>query len=113
MSALEIRISKAATRALQDRAAPLLVLAELYFSCLIRKRLYFPEQVMADAERLPTDHPLLQIYFRPVMGVSCKVSATDKPPLTHFPIQKPQAFIPKWISIDFAAGQWRGEFGFA
>jgi len=36
----------------------------------------------------------------------------DEPPLTDFPIQKSDAFIPKWLRIDFKRGTWQGDFGF-
>jgi len=37
---------------------------------------------------------------------------SDEPPLTDFPIQKTNAFIPHWLKIDFKNNEWKGEFGF-
>ena len=34
------------------------------------------------------------------------------PELEAFPIQRPEAFLPKWLAVDFRHGDWSGEFGF-
>ena len=110
---VEVELSKAAHRALGQRAKPLVVEMELYFSCLIRKKVRFPETLSSpeDCQRLADDN--LCIRFRPVMTRACgKDYEGDEPPLTEFPIANPRPYVPHWLSIDYRGGQWQGEFGY-
>jgi hypothetical protein len=110
---LTVRLSRRARTALKARHAPLSLELELFFSCLIRKRLRVVEQAAADALPLSVDEPGLEVHFRPVMSQVCSVQ--DHPegtPLIPFPLQRAAAFSPRWLSLDYRAGSWRGEFGF-
>jgi hypothetical protein len=105
-----VELSAAARAALAERRAPLVAEMELYFSCLIRKRVRFPEQVHPDALCAPLD-PRLTVCFRPVMTRSCAVRDTDgQPELEAFPIRRPAAFVPKRLALDYRHGAWLGEF---
>jgi hypothetical protein len=108
---VQIDWSHAAEAELAKRSAPLSVEMELYFSCLLRKKVRFDEQAHS-REFLPVT-PRLQVAFRPVMTRVCtSESFEDAPPLDDFPITNPAAFVPHWLKIDFRHGQWQGEFGF-
>jgi hypothetical protein len=101
--------SASADKKLQDLAEPLLVEMELYFSCLIRKAVRFGGD--AQAANFTTAAHHLKIGFRPVMTKVCKVSDfAGAPPLEDFPIVKPEAFVPKRLTIDYKGGKWAGEF---
>jgi len=103
--------SPAAARAMAARTQPLLAEMELYFSCLIRKRVRFPND--AEAARFVNATPRLRVGFRPVMTASCRVDPEqDKPGLEDFTIVNPAAFVPRWLTIDFRKGEWTGEFGY-
>lgn len=107
---VEVRLTKSAEHALSRRQQPLMAEMELYFSCLIRLKVRFYEQ--ADGNGIEVNDKL-QLRFRPVMTASCDNNYIgDEPPLTDFPIQKPAAFTPHWVEIDFRHGQWLGEFGY-
>jgi len=109
---LEVRLSAAASAALAARATPLVVEMELYFSCLIRKRVQFLPAAHPDALCVSLDEQLT-VCFRPVMTRQCTLSdVEDKPDLEGFPIQRPEAFVPKRLALDFRRGAWSGEFGF-
>lgn len=109
--ALRLRLSEAATRALTRRAVPLLAEMELYFSCLIRKRVRFRDAPEDSTAVVATDG--LQVSFRPVMTAHCGTDyAGEEPPLTDFPIQNTQAFVPRWLHLDYRHDGWTGEFGF-
>jgi len=109
----DIRLSRSASRGLRQRHAPLLVELELYFSCLLRKRVRFPDDTSADALPIPCPHPMLEIRFRPVMTRACSMVEVDgAPDLEAFPIRRPAAFRPRWLQLDFRGGYWAGEFGF-
>lgn len=105
-----VTLSGSAEKALAARQTTLVAEMELYFSCLIRKQVRFRENLEGE---LVMAHENLAVRFRPVMTEVCGISYEgDEPPLTDFPIQKPEAFTPKWLNIDFKKGEWVGEFGF-
>ncbi len=109
---LEVRLSAAACEALAARGTPLVVEMELYFSCLIRKRLQFLSAPHPDAFCAVVDNRLT-VCFRPVMTRQCALSDVEgEPPLEAFPIKRPEAFLPKWLALDFRRGAWSGEFSF-
>ncbi len=104
-----VQWSAAADKKMQALAEPLLVEMELYFSCLIRKAVRFGRD--AQAGDFAEAGPHLRIGFRPVMTKACDISDFEgEPPIEDFPIVKPQAFVPKRLSIDYGGGKWSGEF---
>lgn len=117
---IKVELSVKAERELSARAVPLFVEMELYFSCLLRKQIRISEQVrhhqseVKDGEFSVQLADNLHISFRPVMTKSCSVASCEdgKPPLSDFPIEKPQAYVPKWLTLDFRKGQWCGDFGY-
>lgn len=102
--------SSAQNRLAQDRE-PLVVEMELYFSCLIRKKVRFNNDRAKQHAKPVTDY--LSVSFHPVMTRTCnKDYEGDAPPLTEFPIAKVAPYVPRWLKIDYQAGEWRGEFGY-
>jgi len=105
-------LSARAAKALAARTEPLVAEMELYFSCLIRKRVRFPDTPHSDARRIDVNNQLT-LCFRPVMTHACAVSdVASKPDLEAFPIVRPEAFVPKWLKLDFRNGAWSGDFGY-
>lgn len=110
--ALELRLSAAAQRRLAAGGAPLVVEMELYFSCLIRKRVRFPGAPHTGATCVRVGEHLT-LCFRPVMTRACAVESVEgSPELEAFPIQRREAFLPKWLALDWRGGDWSGDFGF-
>jgi hypothetical protein len=107
-----LELSKAAEKHLENVDAQLCVEMELYFSCLLRKRVMIRETI--DSDFSVTVSEKLKIGFRPVMTKSCSISSCDgdPPPVSDFPIAKPECFVPHWLKIDFKKGRWQGEFGY-
>ena len=107
---ITVSLSRAAIEALSNRESTLVAEMELYFSCLIRKQVRFKDNVEGDLINVSDK---LAVRFRPVMTKTCGLDYEgDEPPLTDFPIQKPEAFVPHWLKIDFKKEEWVGEFGF-
>jgi len=106
---VEIRITDKADAALAMRSTPITAEMELFFSCLIRKRVCFYE----NEKGIPVTDAL-NVDFHPVMNRHCSDTELeeDGPPMTDFPITKPTSFTPRWLSIDFKKGEWLGEFGY-
>ncbi len=109
---ISVNLSRSALSKLQQLEKPLCVEMELYFSCLIRKQVRIREQL--ESPFTVTVNQYLQLGFRPVMTKTCSVSSCDgeAPPLSDFPIKKPQSYIPGWLTLDYKKGQWLGEFGY-
>ena len=105
-----VSLTQSAENALALRDKVLVAEMELYFSCLIRKQVRFRENLEDDAINVTEQ---LAVRFRPVMTKVCGIDYEgDEPPLTDFPIKKPESFIPHWLKIDFKNNEWMGEFGF-
>lgn len=110
---LRVSITKNADRQLQQRSEPLCLEMELYFSCMIRKRVLVRENIDSEFSAQVSDK--LHIGFRPVMTRACGITETaddGRPPLTDFPIQKPHSYIPHWLKLDYRKGEWQAEFGY-
>lgn len=108
---IQVHITSAAEARLQERDTPLVAEMELFFSCLIRKKVRFHDDAATDATPV-TD--TLHASFRPVMTRHCSLDYEgDEPPMTEFPIVKETPFVPKWLRVDHRDGAWTGEFGYA
>ena len=109
---LKLTISKAAESQLRQRSEPLLLEMELYFSCLIRKRVYVKE--LADNVDAVSLGDKLKVWFRPVVTQTCAMREVerDNPPVMDMPIVKPERYIPHWLTLDFRGGKWLAEFGY-
>lgn len=109
---IDFRLTPSAQRALDQRTAPLSIYLELLFSCLIRKKAYFIEEPHPDAVLLDAHSPLVKVWFRAVGAKVCAISDNTEQELETFPIKRVNAFIPHWVSLDYAKGQWASEFGY-
>jgi len=106
---VRVEWSSSADKKMKELTEPLLVEMELYFSCLIRKAVRFGRD--AHSGNFALAGPQLKIGFRPVMTKACRLSDFEgDPPLEDFPIVKPEAFVPKRLTIDYRAGKWIGDF---
>lgn len=108
---LHVQMSQAAAAALENRATPLHVEMELYFSCLIRKRVHFDRPPRNEVTLIGQD---LSIGFRPVMSRGgCLITDADPDDLlVDLPTGEPQRFVPRWLRLDHRNGRWQGEFGY-
>jgi hypothetical protein len=111
---LNLSITQAAQRMLEKRSSPLLLEMELYFSCLVRKRVHVHEHA-GDHPDATSIHEGLSVRFRPVATKSCAISECEngEPQLTDFPIVKPERYFPHWLTLDYKRGEWLAEFGYA
>ncbi|MCI0505049.1 MAG: hypothetical protein L0Z73_02965 [Gammaproteobacteria bacterium] len=109
-----VKLTRSAQNRLDTLAQPLNVELELYFSCLLRLRVIFPDQPGDDYIPVAVSHEKLKVYFHPVMTKHCVVDDIRgrDPDTVTFPIKKPEKFIPRWVKLDFKHGNWSGEFGY-
>ena len=108
---VQVELTSSAQRLLQQQDSPLIAEMELYFSCLIRKKVrFYDTPTEADVVYV---NDKLGVCFRPVMTKVCAIDYEgEEPPLTDFPIHQAEKFIPKWLKIDYSKGVWSGDFGF-
>lgn len=109
---LELRLSERARAALEARTAPLEIELELYFSCLLRKRVNFLEAPRADVAARAMLTERVSVSFRPVMTEACAVHAVDRPELSYLPLVRTAAFTPRWLALDYRDGVFSGAFGY-
>jgi hypothetical protein len=111
---LQVRLSSRAAAALANQREPLAIELELYFSCLLRKRVNF---LAARRDGVTLHAPLseqVEVSFRPVMTKHCTVGeVVDAPDVETFPLQRVEAFTPRWLELDHDGESWRGDFGFS
>jgi len=121
----DITLSEAATRQSQQLESILLIEIQVYFSCLLSKRLaFYSEQALEGAWQLTADElsevlknaqPLtdkIYIRFNTVMTKTCSVSdVIGPPPVTDFTIKNLKPYVPSWLNIDFQDAKWSGQYG--
>jgi hypothetical protein len=103
----------------------LLIEIQIYFSCLLSKRLAFYSDtemngawrvdtklfsaMVNDAEQLTEN---IYVRFNTVMTKACPVSDyVGPPPVTDFIISNQKPYVPSWLNIEFNKGEWSGEYG--
>lgn len=106
----QIRLSKAAEKALVNLRLPMLVEMEVTLACMVKKQVHFRENQINSAAVTVTDH--LQICV--TSGEHCSVTSPDKeqPGDVLPPIANWGALVPKWLNIDYRSGKWIGDFGY-
>jgi hypothetical protein len=110
---LELRLSARAEKQLARQRQALDIEMELYFSCLIRKRVHFraPPINEVAVRAVLTDN--VSVSFRPVTSRACSVrEAGEAPDVVTLPLVRLRAFTPKWLAVDYARGVWSGNFGY-
>ena len=110
---IRLTVSDAAQAQLARRSEALFLELELYFSCLVRKRVHVRE-LNGDTNTHALSDKLV-VRFRPVVTESCAMREVerDNPPVRDMPIVRPERYFPHWLTLDYRRGEWRAEFGYA
>lgn len=114
-ASLRVSLSRTAGRALELRSQPLVVEMELFFSCLVRKRLRLgTPKPSTTFLTLDPGHDKLRVWFHPVVSQHCALpdhDDLDALPLQDFPLARDKAFMPRWLQLDYRKGLFVGDFG--
>lgn len=108
---LRVEWTDRANRVLQTRSEPLIIEMQLYFSCVVKKRVLFHDNSNLDVTDLNNS---MKIAFRSIQSAAC----TPEEFARNYPIGRvldtPAAtkMIPSRLAIDFRQGQWHGEFDY-
>lgn len=106
---LKVSWTNRAQRALLSRHKPLIAEMQLYFSCMVKKRVLFHDET--DHETV-TVNEQLKVLFRPVQSLKCSPEefAENHPVKQEFKTLAAVKMKPKSLEIDFKKGQWVGEY---
>ena len=106
---MDIMYSKRAEIALQKRTKPLIAELQLYFTCVVQKRVNFHEH--SDLETIST-HSKLEIAYHTVQSNVCDpVEFAEKHPVKkELKSKGAQKMRPSLFQIDYKNGEWFGEF---
>jgi len=122
---VDIALSKSAMQQSEKLDSDLLIEIQIYFSCLLGKRLaFYSEQPLKGAWQLSADEfsdvlknaqklsDNLYVRFNTVMTKDCPVGDyPGPPPVTDFTINNQKPYVPCWLNIDYKGGQWAGQYG--
>jgi len=101
--------TKRANKAFKNRAQPLIAEMQLYFSCVIKKRVLFHSH--SSVPSMPVN-PHLDIIFRTVQSNACSPEefASNHPVKQDFNSQAARQMHPSQLNIDFKNQQWVASF---
>jgi hypothetical protein len=122
---IDIQLSAAAEKQSKSLASTLVIEIQIYFSCLLGKRLAFYSydnidntypldketftEILSDSQTVTEN---INLRFNTVMTKSCSVSEqTGPPPVTDFKIANQRPYVPNWLTIDYENGIWSGKYG--
>ena len=101
--------TKRAESALQAVRQPLIVELQLYFSCVVQKRVLFHHRTEFDSARV---NDKLELAFRPIASALCdpREFALNHPEGSDLSQGVALHMVPKRVEIDFRRGAWTGQF---
>ena len=109
MNSLELRWNARAERELRLRKRALIVELQLYFACVVKKRVLFHERA-GFATTAVDDR--LEVAFHAIASAACDPNEFAQ----HYPAGRdlstgPAArMVPPIVEIDYRAGRWQGQF---
>jgi len=106
---LLISWTRRAEQQFRQRHTPLFVEMQIYFSCVVQKRILFYDQSEHPTQRV---NDKLNITLRPVQAESCDpVEFAKNHPVAHeYASPAAKKLHPSALQLDFKNGQWCGEF---
>lgn len=108
---MSIMYTKRAEIVLEKRTRPLIAELQLYFTCVVQKRVIFHEHTALDTI---VANPKLKIAYHPVQSNECDpVEFAEKHPVKKELNSKGALSMrPSLLKIDYKKGQWVGDFSF-
>ena len=106
---VEVRWTDRAEQILQLGQQPLIVELQLYFSCVVKKRVVFHQRA-AFSTTVVSDR--LEIAFQPVASAACdpREFAACFPAGKNLSQGMAARMVPRIVEIDYRRGNWEGQF---
>ena len=106
---VEVRWTDRAEQVLQLGQRPLIVELQLYFSCVVKKRVIFHRQA-AFSTTVVSDN--LEIAFQPVASAACdpREFAASFPAGKNLSHGLAARMVPRIVELDYQRGKWTGQF---
>lgn len=106
---LKVSWTARADKFMRQAGEPLLAEMQLYFSCVVQKRVLFHGE--SELEYVPVNN-ILKVCFRPVQALSCAPEqfARYHPVKQHLSSRAAARMYPKQLLIDYVKGQWKAEY---
>ena len=122
---MNVELSEHAIKQSENLNDSLLIEIQIYFSCLLGKRLaFYTEAELGGAWQVEKDlfqsmideasqlTEKIYVRFNTVMTKACPVSDyIGPPPVTDFTISNQKPYVPSWLNIDYNNDVWSGEYG--
>lgn len=109
---LRISWTRRAERQLRKQSQPLLAEMQLYFSCVVKKRVLFHPSAGEEKLQWLVVDDRIKVAFRAVQANSCDPVEFA----AHFPVKGEFETLaavkmhPSHLHLDYQGGQWRGDF---
>jgi len=107
---VEVSWTGRADRELRRREQALVVELQLYFSCVVKKRVLFHRTAVAfDSIRV---NDRIELAFQPVASAVCDPQkfAASYPQGKNLAAGKAARMVPRTVEIDYRQGNWEGQF---
>ncbi len=106
---IDVRWTRRAERALQREQQSLVVELQLYFSCVVKKRVLFHQRVEAGTTVV---NDRLELIFRPIASAVCdpREFAARFPAGRDLSRGAAARMVPRIVEIDYRQGGWEGQF---
>ena len=106
---VDVRWTGRAQRALERRDHPLVVEMQLYFSCVVKKRVLFHEHATLAGTSVDRN---LELTFEAVASAACDPAefAASYPRGNSLSPGKAARMVPRRVEIDYRRGAWEGAF---
>ena len=106
---VDVRWTRRAEDALRAGRQPLIVELQLYFSCVIQKRVLFHRNTKLDTTII---NDKLELAFRPIGSAVCdpREFALNHPAGSDLSEGVALRMVPRRVEIDFRRGAWSGQF---
>lgn len=108
---IDVYWTSRAARALTSRRDPLLIEMQLYFSCVVKKRVVFHDR--ADFETVAVNDKIL-VGYSAVQSAVCdpETFARDYPQGRKLDSKAAMKMQPSKLNIDFRQSEWQGQIEF-
>lgn len=107
---IEVNWTDRADKALRLRQQPVILEMQLYFSCVVKKRVIFHEHTELDTIAV---NEKLRLGYRAIQSAVCdpETFARDYPGARELESKAAARMQPSRLDIDYRKGQWLGEMG--